>query len=257
MKTPIKEIIKRFPKGCCHRGFHGILHPENSIHAFEEAISMGMPFELDVHLSLDKKIIVSHDSSLERMTGINSIIEDMDSASIRELPLRDGTKIPLLEEVEEIRQEKVPLVLEIKTHEGNHKEIVEALRPILEKMDPSNVVIISFDAKALRLLKDTDFNLGLLIGEKKNLFNWKWRKEIPEFDFLDCGILFLRLFRSIQKYRKKGGIVFTWTVQSKKDLRDSKVLADVPTWERVRSNKPFEKQKEDEFYKEILEKGLD
>ena len=49
-----------------HRGLHDISKgiPENTLPAFEEAFANGFGAELDVHLTLDKKLAVIHDSNL-------------------------------------------------------------------------------------------------------------------------------------------------------------------------------------------------
>ena len=56
-----------------HRGIH-YKYRENSIKAFRLAIIEGYTIELDVHLTMDAKVIVFHDDNLKRLTGINKEI---------------------------------------------------------------------------------------------------------------------------------------------------------------------------------------
>ena len=54
-----------------HRGSKGT-HPENTLEAIEEAVRVGSDgIEIDVHLSLDKEIIVIHDETVDRTTDGN------------------------------------------------------------------------------------------------------------------------------------------------------------------------------------------
>ena len=74
-----EEIIRRMnPKlfqGICHRGYHNETDTENGLRAFENAIDKNMAFELDVHLTKDKQLVVIHDSDTRRVTGKKGIIE--------------------------------------------------------------------------------------------------------------------------------------------------------------------------------------
>ncbi|MCR9205944.1 MAG: glycerophosphodiester phosphodiesterase, partial [Halobacteriovoraceae bacterium] len=52
-----------------HRGAKGEL-PENTILGFQKAIDLQLPaIELDIHLSLDGKIMVIHDDTVDRTTN--------------------------------------------------------------------------------------------------------------------------------------------------------------------------------------------
>ena len=82
-KKLILNTDKRFMEGIAHRGLHNEDFSENGLKAFQNAIDNDFAFELDVHLSLDGKLIVSHDSNLERMTGKPGIIEQLNSEDIR------------------------------------------------------------------------------------------------------------------------------------------------------------------------------
>ena len=53
-----------------HRGLHGDQIPENSLPAFAGACERGYGIELDVQLSSEGVIMVFHDDTLIRMTGV-------------------------------------------------------------------------------------------------------------------------------------------------------------------------------------------
>lgn len=98
-----------------HRGLHDDARPENSLAAFEAAVDAGLPFELDVHASVDAEAVVFHDESLERMTGFAGDVRALPLHRLRDMPL-DGTteRIPSLAEVLSMVDGRVPVVIEVK-----------------------------------------------------------------------------------------------------------------------------------------------
>ena len=59
-----------------HRGFSGA-YPENTMLSFQKAVEYGADgIELDVHLSKDGELMIIHDESLKRTTGIDGFVFD-------------------------------------------------------------------------------------------------------------------------------------------------------------------------------------
>ena len=62
-------------KFIAHRGlFDREKIPENSMLAFDKALEKGYSIEVDVNMTQDGYIVVFHDNSLKRMTGIKNDI---------------------------------------------------------------------------------------------------------------------------------------------------------------------------------------
>lgn len=60
-----------------HRGFSGA-YPENTMLAFRKAIEAGADgIELDIHESSDGKLVIIHDESLIRTTGVDKLVSDL------------------------------------------------------------------------------------------------------------------------------------------------------------------------------------
>ena len=57
-------------RNIAHRGLHTPDRsvPENTLASFGSAVENGYGIELDVHLTLDQRLVVFHDDTLERMT---------------------------------------------------------------------------------------------------------------------------------------------------------------------------------------------
>ena len=73
----------RLFKGIAHRGLHDEDNTENGLNAFKRAIENNLAFELDVHLTIDKKLVVCHDSDLKRVTNKDGIIEELTLEEIK------------------------------------------------------------------------------------------------------------------------------------------------------------------------------
>ncbi|MBR2875585.1 MAG: hypothetical protein IKC01_00430 [Clostridia bacterium] len=111
-----------------HRGFSGIA-PENTLAAFEKAAEYNFfAAECDVHLTKDSKLAVLHDASLWRTCGIDLYIEEinLEDAKIYFLE-KSEERIPELKEVLEMVGGQVPLIIELKVEEGNHRALVDAV----------------------------------------------------------------------------------------------------------------------------------
>lgn len=95
-----------YPRVCAHRGFNFVA-PENTMPAFGAAIALGAPeIELDIHFSKDGIPMVSHDSTLERVSNGSGELSSKTYAELKELDFGSrfnenfaGTRIASFEEV--------------------------------------------------------------------------------------------------------------------------------------------------------------
>jgi glycerophosphoryl diester phosphodiesterase len=117
-----------------HRGLWDTQdNPENSLAAFRQAASQGIPFEFDVQLSADGQLAVVHDAVLDRLTGERLRVGDLDRASLRRLRINGtGEHIPTIAEVLEIA-DGTPFVIDVRRWHGAgrgelEKAVAEAVR---------------------------------------------------------------------------------------------------------------------------------
>ncbi|WP_417604775.1 glycerophosphodiester phosphodiesterase family protein [Primorskyibacter flagellatus] len=105
-----------------HRGLHGLSsgQPENSLSAFEAAISAGYGIELDLQLSADGVAMVFHDYALDRLTGAQGALATRTAAELGRIALKDGEGacIPTLAQVLTRVAGRVPLLIELKDQDG-------------------------------------------------------------------------------------------------------------------------------------------
>lgn len=215
-----------------HRGYHDKPQiPENSLPAFRRAIAHGWGAELDVHLLKDGTLAVFHDSSLSRCTGAQGMIEDLTFEELRALRL-EGTdeQIPLFDEALALFEAATPLIIELKSANGNHFALTKA---VCERLDTYKGIycIESFDPfclldlKKLRpdtcrgqlsmnFLKDPS---GLPLYKRyiagNLLLNFLTRPDFVAYKYEDRNCLAPRLCRSLWGIQE-----VSWTLRRREDL---------------------------------------
>jgi glycerophosphoryl diester phosphodiesterase len=122
-----------------HRG--GTRHSiENTVAAIREAIDAGAQFaEIDVQMSRDAVLVVTHDSDFSRQARVARKVWELTYDEIREIPLTSPAHpdippdhAPTLEEVLDVARGRIHLNIELKYY-GDHqpglaRRVVEAVR---------------------------------------------------------------------------------------------------------------------------------
>ena len=104
-----------------HRGEH-LHHPENTLQAFQAAIDAGADyFELDVRTTSDGKLVIMHDSTLDRTTNGTGEVHKHTFDEIRALdagskfsPEFTGAKVPTLDEAFDLAHGKINVYVDTK-----------------------------------------------------------------------------------------------------------------------------------------------
>ncbi len=166
MKKQTHTIIPNNVSITSHRGAAG-LAPENTLSAIREGMKYADRIEIDVHQSKDGKIIVMHDSSVNRTTNGKGKIKDLYWDYLSQLDAGSwfsqnfqGEKIPLLEEViDEVCPTKT-LLIEIK--EGEYPDIEQNIINIIKEKNALDCVIIqSFSTNILKRIHDIEPRITL------------------------------------------------------------------------------------------------
>ena len=118
---------------CAHRGYFGKDQrpPENSLPAFAAAAQNGYGIELDVQFTSDRRLVVFHDDTLDRMTPAKGFVHDMDWANFSAQPLAGSNEHPplfadMLRTVAETNPDTL-LIVEIKSRAEYSKTYLEEL----------------------------------------------------------------------------------------------------------------------------------
>lgn len=219
-----------------HRGDHDIKLeiPENSMAAFKRAIDNKYIIELDVHILKDNKIIVFHDDNLKRMTGVDKEVKYTTYDEIKNLRLcNTDNRIPLITEVLELVDNKVPIIIELKT--DNKAGILEKeLIKILEKYN-GDYAVKSFNPLSVYWFKkyypnivrgqlSSDYSKNNMCIIKKFLLKNMVFNFFTKPDFISYDINSLPSKR-VENIRKKH-IVLGWTVRDNDQFIKGKQYCD-------------------------------
>ncbi len=154
IKDELKKVVPMAEvEIIAHRGA-SFLAPENTVASVKLAWKKDADaVEVDVYLSKDNRIMVSHDANTRRISGEEYSIMDTDSEILRKLDFGSykdakyrGEKMPFLEDIIQTMPEGKELVIEIKCG----SEILPYLQDIIGKQ-PLNkrFVFIGFDFQTI------------------------------------------------------------------------------------------------------------
>ena len=131
--------------------------PENSLPAFEAACAAGYGIELDVQFTKDKRLIVFHDDTLDRVAGAHGWVRDYPWEQIRAMPLMGTAEHPpLFAEVLKTVAGRGPLIVEIKSrYEYSGEYLDELCRATLAELESyrGDYCIESFDPRVVRRIR--------------------------------------------------------------------------------------------------------
>lgn len=212
-----------------HRGYfdEALGIPENSLPAFRRAIEYGFIIELDIHILKDNTIVVFHDDNLLRMTGENKLIRDCTYPELQKLHLKNSSeKIPTFEDVLKLVNEKVPLLIELKS-DYKPKILVNETMKLLQSYD-GRYAIQSFSPACIYYFKKHYPNVprGQLSHSYNNTKIPFANKFLPLFnlitkpDFLSCGIKKCKNSKILKLKQKK--LVLGWTIKDKTQYKEYK-----------------------------------
>lgn len=233
-----------------HRGLHGNGVPENSISAFIEAVENGFGAEFDVHLTADGQLVVIHDYTLKRTTGVKGIVEELTLKQIKEYFLENtDEKIPTLEEVLEIFEGKAPIIIELKATNTNYIKLSKAVADCLENYN-GEYCIESFDPRCVRWFKKHKPEIirgqlaeNFLISKNSKIpliykfaitfliTNFLTKPDFVAYKFKDRNNL---SFKVCTKIYKMQGV--TWTIKDRISLRLAECENLIPIFEKIRAD---------------------
>jgi len=127
-------------------------YPENSIDAVKTTLETGVGgVEVDIRLTKDKAIVLSHDPDTFRLTGQYHAIAEEKLSQLQTLDFGSGQRIATLDQVIPLVKESKSLFVEIKCgveiiREESGKKGGSPLAKVLasSKVDPSNLAFIGF-----------------------------------------------------------------------------------------------------------------
>ena len=208
-----------------HRGARGYI-AENTLESIQKALDLNVDgIEIDVFRCASGEIVVFHDKKLQRLTGHNGLIEETTFEELKNMLVEGRYRIPTLQQVLEKIGGKILLNVELK---GENTAIPTAtiLKQYLSdsQSDIKKLIVSSKNWKELTLFKNQNTNIPIGVLSHYNIFLEKGVDAIiekgrelsalaihPKFSILNK--------KAIDKMHSAGFLVYSWTINSPKDIQ--------------------------------------
>lgn len=186
---------------------------EGLLQALENPVIDGI--ELDVHMTKDKKFILSHSEFLKEKEGL---FDHIPSHTLKELQKKsyslNGEIFPIITIdtfLKKVKTDKL-IMIECKKDEWDFGKYGKAFLKTIKKYKKLNITICSFDYSLATFFKQKNkkYPVGLLIGYTINVL-----KEYDTFDYISVH------YNSLHEKMKKKPY-YIWTVDSLKKLESVK-----------------------------------
>lgn len=211
--------------------------PENSLEAFQSAVTAGYAIELDIQLSADGEAMVFHDEDLERMTGVAGRLSDRTSTDLSELRLK-GTdeRIPTLLEALAVIGHHTMVYVELKTPAGQVGPLEQRAHEVLiDHHGPLAVIGFNpyshawFAERFPGLLRGLDSysyrDATHVAAEQRKAYARLEQVGLAKPHFLALGLDIIAS-DAAKAHRKKGLPVLAWTVREAAQVEGLKDVCD-------------------------------
>ena len=214
--------------------------PENTISSFKLGYAQGADAdELDIHLTKDGKLIVSHDAHVKRTAGVDKKIVEETFDDLRKLDVGKWgkwagkgftEKLPSLDEVMALVPKDRKLLIEIKTHTEIMPALVECIKR--SPLTPKQTIFISFQYDVIEAVKKQypdrlafwlyDYKKDKTSGEFPKLDDLIAKAKAAKADGLDLNFNFPLDAANVKKIKDAGLQIHVWTVD---DAAQARALA--------------------------------
>jgi len=209
-------------KVVAHRGawrHKGVL--QNSVRSFQNAVELGCQgSEMDVWMTADNKVILSHDPHVYGME-----VENVSSLELFQKTINEKDPVPSLQELllaAKLQNTTHP-VIEIKdSQKGLTRtlQLTDSVVSIVHRMKMQGYVeYISFNYEVLKRIRELD-------STARTLYLWEGKKELKELvddhiSGIDYSYYAYRQDKDLVKKAKDAGLLTNvWTVNSAEELRE-------------------------------------
>lgn len=205
-----------------HRGAMGHA-TENSLPSIEKAMDLGVDMiEIDVFKIKSGEVVVFHDDEVDRLTNGGGMLENYSIFDLNQLRLDGNYKIPTLQDVLRLIDNKVRLNIELKGSDTAERvDFIIQYYIREEGWDPDNFLISSFKWEELRKMRKVNPQIPIaILTEKDPLQALAVARELkaeainPNFGELTQEV--------VDKIQLEDFRVYTWTVNEPEQIREMK-----------------------------------
>ncbi|MFB5196459.1 glycerophosphodiester phosphodiesterase [Neobacillus sp. KR4-4] len=209
-----------------HRGASGYA-PENTIAAFDKGVDMKADYiEIDVQRSKDGKLVIIHDTKVDRTTDGTGYVKDLTFDQIRSLDAGSwkgeqfkGEKIPAFDEILDRYHGKIGILIELKAPElypGIEEMVAQELKDRnLNKPQNEKIIIQSFNFESMKKINSLlpKVPIGVLTSNRADTSEQSLKEFAAYADYFNpsYGIVTKELVKQVHANGMK---IQSWTVRS-------------------------------------------
>ncbi|WP_258309766.1 glycerophosphodiester phosphodiesterase [Cytobacillus oceanisediminis] len=215
-----------------HRGAAGYC-PENTFPSYDRALEMGADYlEIDVQLSKDGKLVVIHDTLVDRTTDNKGKVSDYTFDELRKMDAGSwfsqkfrGACIPSFEEVLDAYADRVGLLIELKKpslYPGIEELIAKELKKRkLHLIGEDHIIVQSFETESIRKFHELlpEVPVGILINYPPDKIEIKEIAKYASYVNPKWTVVNKRVINLIHANGMKA---VSWTVRSKREAEKLK-----------------------------------
>lgn len=201
-----------------HRGAMGH-ETENTLPSIQKAMDLGVDMiEIDVFKIKSGEIVVFHDDKLDRLTNAPGNIEDYYIVDLKKVIVEGGHKIPMLQDVLKLMDNKVALNIELKGA-GTADKVNHIMKYYIDQRNwsPENFIISSFNWDELKEMRRHNPNVAIAVLTEEDPVD-----AIPvakELNAVAINPYFKNLnLERANAIRDAGFKIYTWTVNEPADI---------------------------------------
>lgn len=205
-----------------HRGAMGH-ETENTLASIQKAMDLGVDMiEVDVFKIKSGEIVVFHDDTVDRLANGPGKIEEYNIFELRQLILDGGHRIPMLQDVLKLIDNKVVLNIELKGADTADKvNFITDYYVKKRNWSADNFIISSFNWDELREMRSLNPTIRIAVLTEENPID-----AIPIAKELNAEAInpyYKRLSQEVANKIKEAGFkIYTWTVNEPQDIIDMK-----------------------------------
>ena len=222
----------------CHRGFSSKA-PENTLPAITEALdALADGVEVDVQMTKDGVIVLSHDVNTKRMTGVSRDITRTNYEDLLSLDFGTkfsgeyaGTQIATLAEAMELIRGRGFIIIDLKRNTAS-ADLADRVVEMIEEYDMIySCAVQSADTRYLKRIHELnpDITLGYILT---NAIGNYYKNEM--YDYFCVRSMFVNS-TTVANAHREGKAIYAWTVNTRAEMERMKqaqadaIITDYPS----------------------------
>lgn len=207
-----------------HRGAMGH-ETENTLASIQKALDLNVDMiEIDVFKITSGEIVVFHDEKIDRLTNGSGNIESLDLEALKNLTVEGNHKIPLLSEVLDVINHKVPLNIELKGP-GTSEGVIHIINNYIENegWTLDDFLISSFNWEELKNMRRINMDIEIAVLTEENPL--EAINIANDLNAIAINPNYLSLTKkNVSEIKSRGFKIFTWTVNDKEQISNMREL---------------------------------